>query len=204
MRSFRYLLCALCVLCGEFFSSAEASDPWEFTASANVYILQDLTYLDPVLSADKSHLHLEARYNYEDLDTGSIFAGYNFHVERTVEITATPIVGGVFGNSNGIAPGFLFDFNYGKFNFSTQTEYLFSSDEKESNFFYAWSEATYSPADWIWFGLAGQRTRAYHTDLEVQRGFLLGFGKNNFGITGYLMNPGWGDSFGVVTVEYQF
>jgi hypothetical protein len=186
------------------FVYCEEENPWAFTAEVTTYIIPDESYANPVISADLSHLHLEARYNYEDLDTTSIFAGYNFYAGDTVELTVTPIFGGVFGNSNGVAPGFLFELNYKKLNISSEGEYFFSSDEKESNFFYSWSEISYSPADWIWFGVAGQRTRAYQTDVEIQRGFLLGVGVGNFSITGYVMNVFFDDVFGVINVGYQF
>ncbi len=182
----------------------QEDNSWEFTATANLYILSDNTYLNPVVSADKNHLHLEARYNYEDLNTGSVFAGYNFHAGDSLEVSFTPIFGGIFGNSDGVASGFLFELNYQKIGISSEGEYFFSSDEKESNFFYSFSEIVYSPADWIWFGIAGQRTRAYKTDLEVQRGFVVGFAIENLEISGYVMNLGWDDVFGLVSVGYHF
>jgi hypothetical protein len=184
---------------------AEEKEPWSFSASGTLYIIPDETYFNPVISVDREHLHLEGRYNYEDLETGSLFAGYSFHMgSDSVELNVTPMVGGVFGNSNGIAPGFLLELNYQKLSVSSEGEYFFSSDEKEANFFYSWSELVYLPAEWLWFGLAGQRTRAYKTDLEIQRGLLLGFGVGNFSVTGYLMNIGWDDAFGIINVEYQF
>jgi hypothetical protein len=182
----------------------QEDNSWEFNTTANLYILSDNTYLNPVVSADKNHLHLEARYNYEDLNTGSVFAGYNFHAEDSLEVSFTPIIGAIFGNSNGVAPGFLFELNYQKISISSEGEYFFSSDEKESNFFYSFSEIVYSPADWAWFGIAGQRTRAYKTDLEVQRGLVVGFGIENLEISGYIMNLGWDDVFGLVSVGYHF
>jgi hypothetical protein len=183
---------------------AEENNPWEVAAEANLYIIPDETYLNPKISTDKGHLHLEVKYNDEDLDTASVFAGYNFHAGEKLELNLTPMIGGVFGNSNGVAPGLLLELNYWKLTFSSEAEYFFSSDEKESNFFYSWSEFMYSPADWVWFGLAGQRTRAYQTDLEIQRGFGLGFGNEKVAVTGYLMNLGWDDAFAVITVEYFF
>ena len=36
--------------------------------------------LQPTITADYGWLHLEARYNYEGLDTGSAWIGYNFSV----------------------------------------------------------------------------------------------------------------------------
>ena len=193
------ILCAL--LCT---GPAAADDEWEFNASASTYFLQDETYVSPVISADRKQFHVEARYNDEALDTTSIFLGYNFHSGENLTISATPMFGGIFGDINGVAPGLSLELAYHKFSLLTEPEYFFSTDEKESNFFYMWSELAYSPKDWFWFGIAGQRTRAYQTDLDVQRGFLLGFGKGNFSVTGYIMNLGWGDSFGLVSAEYQF
>ncbi len=43
------------------------------------------------------------------------------------------------------------------------------------SFFYSWSELSVSPVDWFRFGLVGQRTRAYQTDVDIQRGLLVGF-----------------------------
>ena len=184
--------------------SAEAQNSWEFGAAVNLYTLPDHTYLDPLVSADRNRLHLEARYNYEDLETGSVFVGCNFSTGSAVELSFTPMIGGVIGSSNGVAPGFLLEVNYRNMTFSSEGEYLFSTDDKESSFFYSWSELAYSPADWIWFGVAGQRTRAYRTDLDIQRGLLLGFGGGNIGVTGYLMNPDRDNAFGVLTLEYRF
>ena len=197
-------LTAILLLLFSFLLYGEEEGTWEFAAEGSLYILPDQTYFNPVISADKNRFHLEARYNSEDLETGSVFTGYNFQKGTEVEVNVTPIIGAVFGNSNGIAPGFLFELNYKKLSLSSEGEYLFSTDEKESNFFYSWSEVSYSPADWFWFGIAGQRTRAYQTDLEVQRGILIGFGFRNFAITGYVMDLGWDDPFGVITLEYSF
>jgi hypothetical protein len=204
MNTTRTLFLVCTVLLFSISSYGEENNSWEFAAEANLYKIPDRTYLNPVISADKNHLHLEARYNDEDLDTGSVFAGYNFRTGDELELAVTPIIGGVFGNSNGIAPGFLFELSYGKFSFSSEGEYFFSSDEKESNFFYSWSEFVYSPAEWIWFGIAGQRTRVYQTELGIQRGVLLGLGNEKFAITGYLMNLGWDDPFGLINVGYFF
>jgi hypothetical protein len=182
----------------------EEENVWVFAAEANLYTLPDVTYLNPVITADKNYLHLEARYNDEDLETGSVFAGINFQTGESFEINVTPIIGAVFGNSNGVAPGYLLEINFDKFTLSSEGEYFFSSDDKEFNFFYSWSEFVYSPADWIWFGIAGQRTRAFETDLEIQRGLVLGFAKENFSVAGYVMNIGFGDVFGLISVGYEF
>jgi hypothetical protein len=186
------------------FVFAQEETSWQIAAEASFYFLRERTYMSPVVSADYNRVHLEVRYNDEDLDTGSVFGGYNFQTGHTVEFNITPILGVVFGNSNGFAPGALLDLTYKKLSFSSEFEYFFSSEEQESNFFYAWSELVYSPKEWIWFGMAGQRTRAFESDLAIQRGPLLGFGFDGFEITGYVMNPGLDDWFGLISIGYSF
>jgi hypothetical protein len=159
------LLLLILILFPVFVYCEEEENPWEFTAEVDTYIIPHESYASPTFSADKNHLHLEAKYNNEDLDTTSLYSGYNFYTGETLQLRITPMFGGVVGNSNGVAATLIFELNYKKLNISIEPEYFFSSDEKASNFFYTWSEISYSPVDWIWFGVAGQRTRAYQTDL---------------------------------------
>jgi hypothetical protein len=52
---------------------------WSFAVSATTYIVpDDREYVQPTFRADRGWLHLEARYNYENLETGSAWVGYNF------------------------------------------------------------------------------------------------------------------------------
>ena len=40
--------------------------------------------MQPTVAADRDWLHVEARFNYEDRDTGSVWLGYNFSVGEEV------------------------------------------------------------------------------------------------------------------------
>ena len=85
---------------------AAPTQPWEYNLTIDGYIVPDDTsYVNPVLTADHNWLHLEARYNYENLRTGSLWVGYNFSVGKTLSLSVTPMIGGIFGRTNGIAPG---------------------------------------------------------------------------------------------------
>src|SRR5204862_4586070 len=75
-----------------------------FSAYVSTYILpNDQEYVQPTLTADRGWLHLETRYNYENLETGSAWVGYNFGGGKKLEWEFTPMLGGVFGNTTGIA-----------------------------------------------------------------------------------------------------
>jgi hypothetical protein len=59
--------------------TAEAD--WECSLSISTYLAQHARdYANPNFTADRDWLHLEARYNYEALKTGSLWLGYNFNV----------------------------------------------------------------------------------------------------------------------------
>ncbi len=80
---------------------------WSFSASASTYIVpDDHDYVQPTVTADRGWLHLEGRYNYEALETGSVWVGYNFSGGQTLTWEFIPMLGGVLGDTWGIAPGY--------------------------------------------------------------------------------------------------
>jgi hypothetical protein len=86
-----------------------AAEPstWEFSASAFGYVVpEERDYGSATVTADRGIWHLEARYNYEGLDTGSFWAGANFAFGKAVAFEVTPMVGGVVGHTEGVAPGY--------------------------------------------------------------------------------------------------
>lgn len=185
-------------------SSATPEKQWNFGADANLYFFPGEFILLPVFRADKNKLHLEARYNYEDLETFSGWVGYNFTGGKKIEYAITPMAGGVVGLSNGIAAGLEFTFTLNKFELYNESEYLFDVNTAENNFFYSWIDFTYAPKDWLWVGLSGQRTRLYQTDLDIQRGLLIGGGYKRFELTGYVYNVGFDDPFVLLTLSASF
>src|SRR5262245_41723314 len=59
---------------------------WAFGASIYGYIVpESQDYVQPTITADHGLWHFEARYNYEQLKTGSIWAGCNFGAGKTLE-----------------------------------------------------------------------------------------------------------------------
>ncbi|HEV2840390.1 MAG TPA: hypothetical protein VGW39_03615 [Chthoniobacterales bacterium] len=178
---------------------------WSFSASATTYIVPDFQeYVQPSFTADRGWLHLEARYNYENLKTGSAWIGYNFSGGKKLEWEFTPMLGGVFGDTTGIAPGYRLSLTYWKFEFSSEGEWVFDLRDSEGNFFYNWAELSVSPVDWFRFGLVGQRTRAYQTDVDIQRGLLVGFSYKEMNFTTYVFNLDLDEQTWVFSVGVSF
>jgi hypothetical protein len=170
-----------------------AAKTWEFSASAYAYFVPDTEdsndYVQPTLTADRGWLHLEARYNYEAIEAGSAWFGINFGGGKAVTWTLVPMIGGVFGSTQGVAPGCKGSLGWRKLELYSEGEYVVDSTDTANNFFYNWSELTYAPVEWFWFGLVTQRTRAYRSDRDIQRGLLVGFSYKRLEIVGHVFNP---------------
>ncbi len=171
--------------------TANSAQPeWSYSLVTDGYIApQGQSYVSPVFTASHNWLHLEARYNYESQRTASLWAGYNFTVGKKVQFAATPMIGGVFGDVNGIAPGLELSLTYKKLAFSSTNEYVFDTGSKAGDFYYSWPEVTYSLLSWLNVGFVAQHTKAYHTSLDTQRGFLVGVSYKQLEFTTYVFNP---------------
>lgn len=165
--------------------------PWEYSLTLDGYIIEDEDgYASPTFTADHSWLHLEARYNYENFRTGSLWAGYNFSWGKTWQLSVAPMIGGVFGGTNGIAPGCEASLTWKKLTFSIDNEYVFDTTSKSGNFYYSWPQVTYQPLDWLKFGGVAQHTKVFQTTFDTQRGFFVGFLHKDLEFTTYVFNPG--------------
>lgn len=186
-------------------STAVKASSWDFNASVSGYLVpHGQSYASPTFTADHDTLHLEARYNYEAQRTGSLWAGYNLSTGKKLVLDVTPMIGGVFGHLNGIAPGLEFTGTYKKAQLYSANEYIFDTGTKAGNFFYTWTQLTYSPREWFTFGYVVQRTRAYTTPLDVQRGPLVGFTYKKMNFTTQIFNPGEADPTVVLSLGYSF
>ncbi|HEY2796478.1 MAG TPA: hypothetical protein VGK26_01200 [Thermoanaerobaculia bacterium] len=187
--------------------AAPPAAEWEFSASTYVYVVpEDRDYASATVTGDRGAFHLEARYNYEGLDTGSLWAGANFEFGKAESVTfeITPMVGGVFGHVHGVAPAYHLTIGWKRLELYSEGEYLFDTDRHDDSFFYAWNELTYSPLEWLQAGLVSQRTRAYQTPLDIQRGFLVRGLIKNWTLGFYVFNLGWTDPTFVFSVGLDF
>lgn len=178
---------------------------WEYSLSIATYLAQHARdYANPNFTADRDWLHLEARYQYEAVKTGSLWLGYNFSFGEKLAVEATPMIGGVFGDITGVAPGYAISASYKSIEFFTQGEYFFDSTIHAGDFFYSWSELSYAPADWLRVGLVVDRTKALGSSIDIRRGPLIGFKYKKVDLTTYWLSPGTRDGTFIFSVTVNF
>jgi hypothetical protein len=158
---------------------AEAKPEWAAALYVDAYLPagEDL-YVMPTLFADRGPLHLEARWNYEDVDTASLFAGwtFGFGTEDTF-VKLTPMLGGVFGNVNGAAPGLEVEAAWARLAYWLEAEYVLDFEDSSANFLYTWSELNVYALDWLWLGGSVQRIKPVETETELDVGPMIGVGQ---------------------------
>lgn len=158
--------------------------------------------LTPIVYADRGPLHLELRYNYEDLDTAALFAGWTLEYGEELALGLTPMLGAVAGDTDGIAPGVELDLGWRRFAWYAESEYLFDLDDRDDDFFYSWSTLTYGLTDWLAAGMVVERSKLVDTDFSVQRGLALEFQHAGLGFSLYAYNPGSDDSYAVFALDF--
>jgi hypothetical protein len=181
------------------------SSPWSFETDIYYYILPGEKNTTTLLAyADHKALHLEARYNYEDVKSASVFGGYRFEAGRKLKWSLTPIIGFVVGNTDGIVPGFEGSLRWKKFDFYSESEYVFNFDGKENNFFYTWTELAISAFRNFRTGISANKTRLFQSDLEIQKGIFTqySFWKLTAGV--HYFNPFSDEEYVIATLSIEF
>jgi hypothetical protein len=186
-------------------SAAAGENEWSFSAYAYAYIVpDDANFLQPTVTADRSKLHLEARYNYEDFNTGSLWVGYNLSLDGEVTLELTPMVAVVVGDTDGVAPGYNLSIDWWRLAFFSQCEYIFDTDGSDESFFYSWTELSVWPLDWLGAGVVVQRTKVADLDFEAEPGVLVALAWKDLSVSAYVFNLDESDPVVVVGAGLSF
>jgi|GEM_PF-361786 len=154
------------------------------------------TYMPVVHYQHKKNWYAEARYNYEALETFSLFLGRAFNGGHNLTYSFVPMLGGSVGKFKGISTGLNIELDYNKFFFSSQSQYSMPVKSCGRYFLYSWSEAGYQSSKWLYAGISVQHTYDRLTGDAVQPGILIGFTFNKFTIPVYTFDPfGGGRNF---------
>lgn len=177
---------------------------WSGDINLNYFMKEESSYFLPIVSYEKDKLYLESRYNYEDFETLSFFVGRSFTIDDQYDFVLIPMLGGAGGNSDGIIPAFEFSVQLGKFNLSSQQEYLINLDSQDASFFYVWSDLTYEMLDWLNIGLSLQRLRPYQSTSDVDYGAFIGVQQSAWSFDYYYYLLGENDSMNILSLNYVY
>jgi hypothetical protein len=176
------LILSVLVVNNTSYSQAKASvEQYHYAGKGQPYVFMPLASYQST-----RNWYAEARYNYEDMQTFSLYLGKSFTGEKSISYTFTPMVGASMGRFKGISAALNVDLELDQFFFSAQTQYSKATPRGKGSddFFYSWSEAGYQPLNWLYAGASFQQTYTEYERL-LEPGVLLGFSFNRFSIPVY-------------------
>jgi hypothetical protein len=159
-----------------------------------------------ILTADaRNGMHLEGRYNYEGLRTGSLFAGRTFVTGDDGWLTLVPMAGYAFGETDGVVPALRIDATFGQLEILSENEYLFATNDESEDFFYSWNEVSFWPVEEFRLGVVGERMRMEgSSELEWDKGILAGVAGGAVSASFYGFNMFSENEFVVVGMTITF
>lgn len=156
---------------------------YNFLSNHNDYVWM------PVLHhLGKKGIYTEMRYNYEELNTASVYIGKSFSKDGSISYVVTPMLGIVFGKFNGGSLAMNLELEHKKIFASMQTQYTISKDAVGNNFFFTWAEVGYEPVKWFFTGVSTQLTKMYNKNIAPEYGILAGFKIKKITIPIYVFN----------------
>ncbi len=159
----------------------------------------------PIVSYEfNNNLYLEGRYNYEDINTGSLYIGKTFETSSALSVSFTPIAGAVFGFYKGASIGANLYVNYKRLNLSHQPQYTLSTAGKENNFLYSWSDLSLDLTDNIAVGVSAQHTKTTYEKSLLEKGVMLQFSFKNWSLPIYAYNPQSSDRYFLIGLNYEW
>jgi hypothetical protein len=186
--------------------ASPAADPsWAFTLTAYPTVVRGGdNYTSAIAAADRGALHLEARYNYESVGARSAFVGWTFSGGEEIAWELTPLLGGAWGATQAFVPALEASVAWKRLDFYIEAEYVRDSRERTDSYFYAWSELGFRPVEWLRIGIAGQRTRIYGGERDIQRGPFAQVTWSRVTVGGYWFNPRSDEQVFVGTIGATF
>lgn len=143
--------------------------------------------------------YIEARGNYEAINSASLYLGRTFKKKASVSYSIIPIAGLVIGRLNGGSVGANVALDYKKISFTSQSQYTFSIESRATNFTYSWSDLTYQLKDWVSAGVSLQQTRGVY-----EKGILVRGVYKNLSIPVYVFSPATSERYFVLGLNVEW
>jgi hypothetical protein len=186
------VFCACLTTTGAAAAAEDGERSWKTTATAYAYFVPEQSdFVMLIVPVQIGRVHVEARYNYEALRSGSGFVGFDAEWGREVRMHVSPMIGAVVGALDGWVPALRWTLSWWKLDIFSESEVVFDLADPHDSFFYNWSELGFTPLEWLRGGIAIQRSRVFQTPLDIQRGLFVSATFRRVTVSLYEFNLFW-------------
>ena len=166
---------------------------WEFGISAYPTFVRDgENYTSAIAVADRGRCISKRDTTTSRSVRVQLLSDGLFPVEKH-HVGVDSAAGGVWGTTRGFVPGARGAPSPGSSSTSTPRSSTSVTARTKHSYLYAWSELGFRPFEWLRIGIAGQRTRLYGGDRDIQRGPFAQLTWQRVTVGGYWFNPGSSD-----------
>jgi len=203
----KVFLIPLLILSGTLLAKSQVKEP--LFHDAGIYSTFEWRAGEPLTVTPQAWIYLkdyyfETRYNYEDLQTFSLYFGKSFYAGQKAAIEITPMIGGVVGNINGLSPGFNFALDYLRFTTASQTQYTFDLKYPGSSFFWDWTNFSFGLGKNLGVGGSVQIYLPKEGKNEITAGPMVNYTIQNLSLEAYSYNFWEGHPLWAIGVQYTF
>ena len=173
-----------CVFCNTGFSQAKSGvENYSLLSRGESYVWMPIIHYQ-----SKKGMYAELRYNYEDLNTVSLYGGKTLAGGKKLQFSVTPMVGFAVGQFKGISFAANTDLEWKNIYLSSQSQYSIATKTLEPDFFFTWSELGYNISNYVFSGLAIQYTKQQGLN-NTEPGVVAGVNFKDFSIPFYAFSP---------------
>lgn len=147
--------------------------------------------------------YAECRYNYEEVNTFSVFGGKIMEGGKAFHYRFIPMLGISAGDFTGVSVATKTDFEWKRFFLSAEMQYSTSFHNKRSDFLFNWSELGYSVSDIFFCGVSMQYLHADKSG-NFEPGLMAGVNYKKITLPLYVFSPFKGSRYFVLGVNYAF
>jgi hypothetical protein len=189
----------LCFISGTAFTQAKSGiENYNLLSQGKEYMWMPVVHYQ-----SKKGIYTELRYNYEEVQTLSLYGGKTFSGGNILKFTLTPMLGFSVGNFSGLSLATNADVEWKNFYLSSQSQYSMATKHGIDDFFFSWSELGYSLSDNFFGGVAIQYTMQQGVN-DAEPGFVAGLNLKNVSIPVYVFSPFKTGRYFVVGLNYEF
>lgn len=193
------LLAVLCTIsCGVFSQAKSGMESYNLLSQGKNYVWMPVIHYQT-----EKGFYTELRYNYEDVQTLSLFAGKTFFTDNELGCTVTPMLGFSTGNFSGASVAVNAEADWKNFYLSTQTQYSAATKKGVSDFFFSWSELGYNFSRSLFAGVALQYTRQEGVSYK-EPGIVAGVSFKNFSLPFYFFKPFQAGQYIIVGLNFEY
>jgi|GEM_PF-1456929 len=176
---------------------------------SGVYSSFQFPYKSDLLLTPQAWIHFkkiyfEARYNYEAINTFSLYCGRSFLLGKNEGLEIIPGLGGSLGIFNGVSPYLGVNLGFNKITLFSQNQYSINTSCRDGDFFFSWSAIMYNAYKSVHFGVSEQVFVPVNGNAIINYGPMLSLVNDPFSIEFYAYNFWDNNSMWAVGLQVLF